>query len=211
MTVSTGVRLVLANCADPSREAEFNQRYDAYAAALTEPGYFVSAARFTAAESPAKDELPKYAALYEIALADPGEAWPLTSEHSGRVVGQLSGLLDVRLRATYARLRPSALAEPPPDITLVLSDPVEGVCPGAVAAWLGAVHDTSGFVLVEGSPDPPLFLEVRAAAVTLATSGERARLLQPRLSAHYRRVFWHQDARGQEARAASRNERAAGA
>ncbi len=191
MRATTGVRLVLANCADPAREAEFNRRYDAYAAALTEPGHFVTAARFAAVEASRTEDLPRYAALYDIALDDPGRAWPLTRDHSSRVVGPLSALLDVKLRATYVSLRRSAPAERPQEITLVLSDEREGVDRRQVEDWCRTVPDRTVFALVEGSPKPPHFLEVLAAVGPSTAQTERSRLLQPRLCVRYRRLFWH--------------------
>jgi hypothetical protein len=187
VTATTGVRLVLANCAEPAREAEFNERYDAYAAALTQPGYLVTAARFAASG----DRSPAYAALYDIELDDPGEAWRLTTGHSSGVVGQLSELLDVTLRATYARLRPAPGAEPPEEIVLILSDPRAGVGRDEVEQWYLEAGRNDVYALVEGSPEPPLFLEIRAGGAAEDADDRRANLVRPRLSARYKRLSWH--------------------
>src|ERR1700759_5495762 len=146
----TGVRFVLSDCAEPGREDELNEWYDAYAADCTRPGLLVNALRYERVGG----EGARYAAVYDI-VGDTDTAWPETKEHPSRQFHTSSPLLQVALRATYRRIEPIAPVgdEPLPQaITIVLSDaePATGAAAGPVTRY----------GLVEGQPAPPRFLEI---------------------------------------------------
>jgi hypothetical protein len=190
------VRVVLASCADPVRDREFNEWYDAYASALTEPGYLADATRYREAPGASGPDRvgPCYAALYRIAGPDPAAAWPSTqSWFASRGGHPLSPLLRVAFRATYALLAGPDQVDTRSSIALVFSGAVDGAEPEC-EEWFGsnalelpaaaAGIEVSVYRLVEGAPDPPLFLEVYQ--VGGENSAESFHELQARLSAETR-------------------------
>lgn len=166
----SGVRFVLSDCAEPGREAELNEWYDAYAADCTRPGLLVNALRYESTGG----EGPRYAAVYDI-VGDAETAWPETKDHPSRQFHTSSPLLDVALRATYRRIEPIDPVgdEPLPQaITIVLSESDERPDPA------GASRVTR-YELVEGQPDPPRFLEIHESRTPEppAVSAESAQLV----------------------------------
>jgi hypothetical protein len=164
----TGIRLVLADCADPSRVDEFNAWYDRYASDCVRPGLLRTAARFDAREG-----TPGYLALYETSLPDPLGAWLDTFKHPARRhAHETSELLATALRASYALV--SAVPEPDGSplvgpVTIVASDAPDDPAVTSRDAWrehLRTAVAASGargaacFELLDGSPAPPRFVEV---------------------------------------------------
>jgi hypothetical protein len=157
--------LVLADCADPARDDEFNAWYDRYASDCLRPGLLRTAARFDALAG-----APAYLALYETAMPDPLGAWLDTFRHPARRHAyDTSELLATALRASYALVA----AVPEPDgsplsgpLTIVSSDggPMTGedAWPERLRAGLAASRGRSAacFELLDGSPAPPRFVEI---------------------------------------------------
>ena len=195
----TGIRLVLADCADPARASEFNAWYDRYARDCVRPGLLRTAARFDA-----RVGAPRYLALYETGLPDPLGAWLDTFEHPARRhAHDRNELLATALRASYALVA----AVPEPDgsplsgpITIAFSDAHEAVGSISRDAWrahlLAGLIATGGqraasFELIDGSPAPPRFVEVYDGCVwagdewpvpSLALPGRRVRAYELRWS-----------------------------
>jgi hypothetical protein len=156
---------VLADCADPARDDEFNAWYDRYASDCLRPGLLRSVARFEDREGS-----PEYLALYETAMPDPLGAWLNTFKHPARRhAHDASELLVTALRASYVLVA----AVPDPDgsplsgpLTIVSSDGGGVIGEGAWHEHLSAGLVASGgrsaasFELLEGSPAPPRFVEI---------------------------------------------------
>jgi hypothetical protein len=200
MAARSGVRFVLSRSADPACEAEFNRWYDGYIVETIEPGHLINGGRYVdVARDPTGERAP-YVAVYDIVMGDPGRAWPLTTEHFGAdAAHMLSPLLVVPYRATYATLATTrdGYAVDPAGLAVTLSDPAPGVSRDEAAHWLRAALGDAATLLeiVDGSPDPPRFLELRdlaaPPAVPVADVGDRrAAVLRTRLSGTYRRISW---------------------
>jgi hypothetical protein len=186
LAAPTGVRLVLSNCTDPACDDEFNDWYDAYATALTRPELFVDAARYRDAGAVHDPDSPTYVSVYGIAIDEPGEAWPRTHAWWEERGGQaLSPLLQVPYRATYARLAGPGIGTAWPRLALRLADCDAGREADAeewLRAHVAAVGEQPGlaltaYALVDGSPEPPRFLEL------LGTAGASAEDAYARLDA----------------------------
>jgi hypothetical protein len=168
LTAPTGVRLVLANCTDLARDDEFNAWYDEYATSLTEPGFFVDAARYRDAGAEGDPQRPTYVSIYGIETADPGAAWPRTYEWWEERGGHaLTPLLQVPYRATYTRLAGPGPGTEWPQLAVRLADAAPG-CEQEAEGWYRALgsgpSEVNGalttYLLVDGSPEPPRFLEL---------------------------------------------------
>ncbi len=149
----TGVRFVLSNAADPSRADEYSAWYDTYGAGITRPGFLANAFRFENPSAAGNDDDPRYAAIYDIVTPDPATAWPSTEGSPA-------------LRASYALV--GSLETPGAHGALtgayiVLTD---GADEASRERWAAAVLETglfyaaSRFRIIEGSPEPPDWLEV---------------------------------------------------
>jgi hypothetical protein len=193
----TGVRLVLAKCTDAARDAEFNAWYDEYATSLARPGFFVDAARYKDASAEGDPERATYVSIYGIAMDDPGVAWPMTYEWWEERGGHpLTPLLEVPYRATYERLAGPGPGTEWPELALRLTDAEPGREHEA-EAWYRAVEPPAQgtltvYKLVDGSPDPPRFLEllgsnVRAEGAYAGVAPDG--LLRERASGCFTRVF----------------------
>jgi hypothetical protein len=161
----TGVRFVLSNCAEPGREAELDEWYDAYAADCTRPGLLVNALRYVDRDAAGTDEQPRYAAVYDIVVPDVERAWPETKDHPSREFHSSSPLLSVALRASYRRIEPVfpvGSAPLPQAITIVLGDDAgEGIAEFMLhVVAKGLATRATRYELVEGSPSPPRYLEL---------------------------------------------------
>jgi hypothetical protein len=185
----TGVRFVLGDCTQPGREAELNEWYDAYAADCTRPGLLVNAVRYENRGA----QGPRYAAVYDMVVPDPENAWPQTQHHPAREFHTRSPLLSVVLKSTYRRVEPILpIGDTPlPEaIAIVLGD--EAGAPERMrdAVARGAATRATRYTLVEGEPSPPRYLEIyesdRPEGPDLALDGPEPRLLgiYVRTSAH---------------------------
>jgi hypothetical protein len=191
----TAVRFVLSNCAEPGREAELDEWYDAYAADCTRPGLLVNALRYENREAAGDDADPRYAAVYDV-VGDPERAWPETKDHPSREFHSSSSLLSVALRATYRRIEPIfpvGSTPLPESITIVLGDADEGIAEfmrDVVAQ--GLATRATRYELVEGSPAPPQYLELYERdgpdAPSLPIAGRAA---APRFAGSFTRTFAH--------------------
>jgi hypothetical protein len=193
----TGVRLVLANCTDAARDDEFNAWYDEYATSLAQPGFFVDAARYRDASAESDGDRPTYVSIYGIEMDDPGAAWPMTyawwEERGGH---PLTPLLQVLYRATYERLAGPGPGTQWPELALRLTDAEPGREQEA-EAFYRAVEPSADraltvYKLVDGSPDPPQFLELLGSAVPAeqdAFGGSAAGPLRERSRGFFTRVF----------------------
>jgi hypothetical protein len=166
----TGVRFVLTNATDPTRADDYNAWYDDYEHAIIRPGLLANVFRFenpNAAGTPAD---PRYAAIYDIVSRDPASAWPET-EHSPGYPRYLfddprSRLVAPALRASYALTGSLETDGDHGDLTgahIILSDGATDTPREQRAAALvktGFFYGASRFRVIEGSPEPPAWLEV---------------------------------------------------
>ena len=166
----TGVRFVLTNATDPSRADDYSAWYDDYENAIISPGLIANALRFENPNAAGTPSDPRYAAIYDIVSPDPASAWP-TTENSPRYPRQLfddprSRLVAPALRASYALTASLETNSDHGDLTgvhIILSDGgTDSVREQRAAALLktGFFYSTSRFRIIEGSPEPPEWLEV---------------------------------------------------
>ena len=166
----TGVRFVLANPSDPSRLDELTDWYDAYSAAITVPGYLANDVHFENPAASGERTSPRYATIYDIITPDPATAWPDT-EHSPAYPTHLfsdprATLVAPALRASYAlvgsQLRPGQHSRLT-GIHVILSDgggDTERPHREAQILQTGLFYSAARFRIIEGSPEPPEWLEV---------------------------------------------------
>jgi hypothetical protein len=166
----TGVRFVLTNATDPGRAGDYSAWYDDYEHAIIRPGLIANAFRFenpTAAGTPTD---PRYAAIYDIVSPDPASAWPAT-ENSRRYPSYLfddprSRLVAPTLRASYALTESLETDSDHGDLTgvhIILSDGgTDTARERRAGAFLktGFFYGASRFRIIEGSPEPPEWLEI---------------------------------------------------
>jgi hypothetical protein len=166
----TGVRFVLTNAADPSRTDDYRAWYDAYERAIVRPGLIANAFRFENPAAAGTGTDPRYAALYDIVSPDPASAWPAT-ESSPDYPSELfadprSRLVVPALRASYALTGTLEIDDehgPLTGVHIILSDGGSDTIRAQRAAALletGFFHGASRFRIIEGSPEPPAWLEV---------------------------------------------------
>lgn len=187
----TGLRVVLSNCADASREAEFNAWYDAYAVDILWPRQLVNVQRYRNPSGPGDAMHPRYLALYDIVTPDPATAWPETRDHPTRPRRDKSPLLDTVLAATYRIERATGAARSGvTGVLAVFSDCSEAARAEAAGAWRerllaegmasGAFARASLSANVEGVPEQPQFLNVFETTRPDAMAACRALLAQVR-------------------------------
>lgn len=203
----TGVRFVLSDCASPSQDEEFNAWYDAYSADCLVPGLYTAVARYENPTARGGWDGARYLAVYDTSLPSPHAAWTGTAEHPARKRAHLASP-DLRtvIRATYATIASVSrgMVLGGAAVRVVLSALSPGADPPTTLAWESrlsqvlespACVDASAFMIVDGSPDPPVYLEiygmthVGAVPATRWAAGNQSRAaasLMPRYSADYR-------------------------
>jgi len=166
----TGVRFVLTNSTDPNRAGDYGAWYDEYENAIIRPGLIANAFRFENPNAAGTPTDPRYAAIYDIVSADPASAWPAI-ENSRDYPRYLfddprSRLVAPALRASYALTGSLETGSDHGALTgvhIVLSDGgADTVREQQAAALLktGVFYGASRFRIIEGSPEPPAWLEV---------------------------------------------------
>ena len=102
-----GILLVLSNCKDPAREAEFNRWYeDIHVADILETGAFHTAYRYESLDPQATQA--KYLALYETEQSDPAKAREALGKARAdwEKRGRLSDTIEVVASLTARRIWP---------------------------------------------------------------------------------------------------------
>jgi hypothetical protein len=166
----TGVRFVLTNSADSRHAEDYSAWYDEYESAIILPGLIANAFRFENPNAAGSETDPRYAAIYDIVAPDPASAWPDT-ENSPDYPSYLfddprSRLVVPALRGSYALAGSLGLGDGHGDLTgahIILSDGgTDAVREQRAAAVLktGLFYAASQFRIIEGSPEPPAWLEV---------------------------------------------------
>jgi hypothetical protein len=166
----TGVRFVLTNVTDPSHTDDYSAWYDEYETAIIRPGVLANAFRFENPDAAGTETDPRYAAIYDLVTRDPAWAWPAT-ENSPDYPTHLfadprSKLVSPALRGSYALTGSMKAVNDRRALTgvhIILSDGGnDAVREQRAAAVLdtGFFHATSRFRIIEGSPEPPAWLEV---------------------------------------------------
>src|SRR4051794_11621479 len=166
----TGVRFVLTNATDPNRADEYSAWYDDFENAIIRPGLLANAFRFENPNADGSPTDPRYAAIYDIVSLDPASAWPQTENSPGypRYLfdDPRSRLVAPALRASYALTGALETDTDPGDLTgvhIILSrggnDSGREQRAGALLKT-GSFYSASRFRLIEGSPEPPAWLEV---------------------------------------------------
>src|SRR3954452_7740486 len=166
----TGVRFVLTNTTDPRRADDYSAWYDDYENAIIRPGLLANAFRFENTNAAGTPTDPRYAAIYDIVSPDPASAWPAI-EHSPGYPRYLfddsrSHLVAPALRASYALTGSLESDRDHGDLTgvhVILSDGATDTVREQRAAALlktGCFYAASRFRIIEGSPEPPAWLEV---------------------------------------------------
>jgi hypothetical protein len=166
----TGVRFVLTNATNPSRADDYNAWYDDYEKAIIRPGLIANAFRFENPNAAGTATDPRYATIYDIVSPDPASAWPAIENSRGYprhlFDDPRSRLVAPALRASYA-LTGSLEAESDhgdlSGVHVILSDGgADTVREQRAAALLktGFFYGASRSRIIEGSPEPPAWLEV---------------------------------------------------
>lgn len=166
----TGVRFVLTNATDASRADDYSAWYDDYEHAIIRPGLIANVYRFENPDADGTPTDPRYAAIYDIVSRDPASAWPATEESpdypSYLFDDPRSRLVAPALRASYALTGSLETGSDHGDLTgvhLILSDGGSDTVREQRAAALvktGFFYAASRFRIIEGSPEPPEWLEV---------------------------------------------------
>jgi hypothetical protein len=166
----TGVRFVLTNVIDHSRADDYSAWYDVYENAIIRPNVLANAFRFENPDTAGTESDPRFAEIYDIVTPDPASAWPAI-ENSPDYPSHLfadprSKLIEPALRGSYAMTGSRETDSDPGALTgvhIILSD---GGADALRERRADAVLDTgffraaSQFRIIEGSPDPPEWLEV---------------------------------------------------
>jgi hypothetical protein len=164
------VRFVLTNATDPSRADEYGAWYDDYENAIIHPGLLANAFRFENPNAAGIPTDPRYAAIYDVVSPDPASAWSQTENSPGypRYLfdDPRSRLVAPALRACYALTWSLESDGDHGDLTgvhVILSDGVTDTVREQRAAALlktGFFYGASRFRIIEGSPEPPAWLEI---------------------------------------------------
>ena len=166
----TGVRFVLTNAADTSQTDAYTAWYDAYERAIIRPGLIENAFRFENPNAAGTETDPRYAVLYDIVSPDPASAWPRTENSRGYPSylfdDPRSRLVVPALRASYGLIESLEIDDDHGVLTgvhIILSDGGTDTVRAQRAAALletGFFYGASRFRIIEGSPEPPAYLEV---------------------------------------------------
>jgi hypothetical protein len=166
----TGVRFVLTNATDPLRADEYSAWYDDYENAIIRPGLLANAFRFENPNAAGTPTDPRYAAIYDIVSPDPASAWPAIENSPGypRYLfdDPRSRLVAPALRASYALTGSLETGSDHGDLSgvhIILSDGGTDTTREQRAAALlktGFFYGASRYRIIEGSPEPPEWLEV---------------------------------------------------
>jgi hypothetical protein len=165
----TGVRFVVTNTADVNRTADYNAWYDDYERAIIRPGLIANAFRFENTHAAGTETDPRYAALYDIVSPDPASAWPDTENSPGYPSylfdDPRSQLVVPAFRGSYALAGSSGDNEERDlsGVHIILSDGGGNTVRAQRAAALletGVFYAASRFRVIEGSPEPPAWLEI---------------------------------------------------
>jgi hypothetical protein len=165
----TGVRLVLTNTADVNQTDDYSAWYDDYERAIIRPGVIANAFRFENPSAAGTETDPRYAALYDIVSPDPASAWPDTEsspDYPSYLFGDpRSRLVVPAFRASYALTGSLGIDDPRvlSGVHIILSDGgTDAVRAQRAAALLetGVFYSASRFRIIEGSPEPPAWLEI---------------------------------------------------
>jgi hypothetical protein len=161
---------VLTNAADPSRADDYSAWYDDYERAIIRPGVIANAFRFENPNAAGTESDPRYAAVYDIVSRDPASAWPDTENSPGYPSylfdDPRSRLVVPALRASYALTESLAGGDAHGVLTgahIILSEGgTETARTQRAVALLetGFFYGASQFRIIEGSPEPPEWLEV---------------------------------------------------
>src|SRR5882757_7000659 len=165
----TGVRFVLTNVTDPSHADDYSTWYDDYERAILRPGVIANAFRFENPDAAGSETDPRYAAIYDLVTPDPASAWPAT-ENSPEYPTYLfadprSKLVAPALRGSYELAGSMEIDQDDRAFTgvhIILSDAGnDAVREQRAAAVLdtGFFHAASRFRIIEGTPEPPAWLE----------------------------------------------------
>lgn len=152
------------------RERELDRWYDAHAANFTRPGLLVNVVRFRRLDR----GQAQYAAIYEITGPDPGRAWRETDRHPLLVSRSAPHpALAIEVAATYRRVPPYVPLGArgyPRSIAIALTtcrsidmlNAVDHLTNERTVAAMESVTTclASRYRAVDGTPDPPEFLEV---------------------------------------------------
>jgi hypothetical protein len=166
----TGVRFVLTNATDPSHVEDYGAWYDDYENAIIHPGLIVNAFRFENPHAAGTPTDPRFATIYDIVSRDPASAWPAT-ETSPEYPRYLfddprSRLVAPALSASYALTGWLETQHDRRELTgahIILSDGgTDAAREQRAAAVLqtGFFYGASRFRIIEGTPEPPGWLEV---------------------------------------------------
>jgi hypothetical protein len=166
----TGVRLVMTNPADPRRVEDYAAWYDAYASALTGPGFLANAFRFENSAAAGTEDDPRFVAVYDIVTSDPAIAWPQTVGSPQYPTPMFddprSTLVAPAFRASYALVGSQdsgADSGPLSGVHIALTDGGDDTGRQQWAARVlgtGQFYAASRFRLIEGFPDPAEWLEI---------------------------------------------------
>jgi hypothetical protein len=166
----TGVRFVLTNATDPRRVDDYTAWYDDYENAIIRPGVIANAFRFENPSVAGTTTDPIFAAIYKIVCPDPASAWPET-ENSLDYPRYLfddprSRLVAPAFRGSYA-LKGSLETRTDHDeltgVHIIPSDGGNDEAREQQAAALvntGFFYTASLFRIIEGTPAPPVWLEI---------------------------------------------------
>jgi hypothetical protein len=166
----TGIRFVLTNAADATRTDDYSAWYDEYERAIIRPGLLQNAFRYENPNAAATASDPRYAAVYDIVSPDPASAWQETEESPDypRYLfdDPRSRLVVPALRGSYALAGSLGIDKGPRALTgvhIILSDEATDTMRAQRAAALlktGFFYSASRFRIIEGSPNPPAWLEI---------------------------------------------------
>jgi hypothetical protein len=198
---------------DPSHADDYSTWYDDYERAIIRPGVIANAFRFENPDAAGSETDPRYAAIYDLVTPDPASAWPAT-ENSPEYPTYLfadprSKLVAPALRGSYELAGSMEIDQDDRAFTgvhIILSDGGnDAVREQRAAAVLdtGFFHAASRFRIIEGTPEPPAWLEFfetgledPLSAYALACSGlalrPRADGVRQRSSRSFELVAAHQ-------------------